>query len=244
MSGIVFVSGASRGLGAALARHAPPAVRVLDLSRSGGEYGRPCEHVAVDLASEPGWRQAAECFDRELARRAGERAVFFHNAGTLDPIGYAGEVDSDAYTRNVLLNAAAPPILGSAFLAAAAKHGCRAELVLVSSGAADKVYEGWSAYCAGKAAVEHWVRTVGAEQVRRGGARVLSVRPGVVDTQMQTEIRATDARDFPEVARFVDRHAAGSLRAADDVARALWALLERDVPSGSVLGETDLPAPA
>ena len=69
------------------------------------------------------------------------------------------------------------------------------------------------------------------------------MRPGVVDTEMQAEIRRTDARDFPEVARFVDRHESGGLRPAADVARELWALLDRDLANGAVLDDI-LPAPA
>jgi hypothetical protein len=73
---------------------------------------------------------------------------------------------------------------------------------------------------------------------------VLSIRPGVVDTVMQEQIRATDARDFPEVARFALRHRTGGLRPAADVARDLWALIERRPENGSVLDESDLQAPS
>ena len=170
--------------------------------------------------------------------------MFFHNAGTLDPIGFAGEVDAAAYQRNVLLNSAAPQILGDEFLRAAARHEVDGTLVMISSGAAHKVYEGWSSYCAGKAAVEHWVRTAGAEQARRAGCRVLSIRPGVVDTVMQKQIRATDEHDFPEVARFAERHRTGGLRPAGDVARDLWALVERNPENGSVLDDSDLRTPS
>jgi len=243
VSALVIVSGASRGLGAELLRQVPFPARTVDLSRTSPAAEASHEHVAVDLASEAGWQRAAEFFDEALAQHAGERVVFFHNAGTLDPIGFAGEVDAAAYTRNVLLNSAAPQILGDAFLRAAARHSARATLVMVSSGAANKVYEGWSSYCAGKAAVEHWVRTVGAEQARRAGCKVWSIRPGVVDTEMQSEIRATDSRDFPEVARFVDRFHTGGLRAAKDVARDLWGLVEREPENGSVLDDSALGMP-
>jgi len=65
-------------------------------------------------------------------------------------------------------------------------------LLNIGSGAAHNVYEGWSAYCAGKAAADHWVRTVGAEQQRRGGhCLVVSIAPGIVATAMQEQIRRT-----------------------------------------------------
>ena len=244
MSGLVIVSGASRGLGAELLRQVPFSARTVDLSRTARAADSAHEHVAVDLATEAGWLRAAGFFDETIAQHAGERVILFHNAGTLDPIGFAGEVDAPAYIRNVLLNSAAPQILGDAFLRAAARHSVRGTLVMISSGAADKVYEGWSSYCAGKAALEHWVRTAGAEQARRAGCNVFSIRPGVVDTEMQSEIRNTAPRDFPEVARFIDRYHTGGLRAPNEVARDLWMLLEREPANGSVLGDSDLGMPA
>jgi benzil reductase ((S)-benzoin forming) len=84
------------------------------------------------------------------------------------------------------------------------------------------------------------VRAVGAEQQQRGGVRVLAIAPGVVATGMQSAIRATDARDFPSVARFRRLHDEGELEDADDVARRLWALLEADEPaSGAVVDLRD-----
>ena len=142
----------------------------------------------------------------------------------------------------MLLNSAAPQLLGDAFLRAARHSRARCDLVFVSSGAAYSVYEGWSSYCAGKAAVDHWTRTVGAEQARRGGrCRVLSIAPGVVATGMQDEIRRTPERDFPEVARFVALLEQGALRSPDDVARDLWRLvLDDGVENGAVLDLREL----
>jgi NAD(P)-dependent dehydrogenase (short-subunit alcohol dehydrogenase family) len=228
------VSGGSSGIGAALARGVPwQESRVLTLSR------RPAaglEHVALDLSDPSGWEGAAHAFAREIAGFAGERVVFFHAAGTLTPIGFAGEVDPAAYLRNVLVNSAAPQILGDAFLRAAQKTRARCDLVFISSGAAHSIYEGWTSYAAGKAAVDQWTRTSGAEQARRGGrCRVLAVAPGVVATPMQADIRKSSARDFPEVPRFVELEKLGALREPDEVAREIWALLSRDLQNGSVV---------
>ncbi len=237
---LVFVTGASRGIGLELARSVPfsPA-RVIDASRSGAppQSCSPAEHLACDLATPEGWDTLSAAFEREIGRFEGERVIFFHNAGTLTPIGFAGEVEAAPHRRNVLLNSAAPQVLGDAFLRAIRNRGTRGDLVFVSSGAAHSLYEGWSSYGAGKAAVDQWTRTAGAEQVRRGApVRVLSVAPGVVATEMQREIRETPAIDFPAVDRFVALLAEGELRAPCDVARDLWRLvLDDEVASGSVL---------
>jgi benzil reductase ((S)-benzoin forming) len=238
---LVFVSGGSSGIGEALVRTLPFApARVFDVSRRGAPG---CQQLRADLARPAEWPRVAELFRRELDGFAGERAVFVHSAGTLGPIGFAGEEDAAAYAEAVLLDAAAPQVLGDAFLRAA--RGTRAPcwIVMIGSGAARHVYAGWSAYGAGKAAVDQWVRTVGAEQELRGGrCRVLSVSPGLVATAMQDEIRAAPPERFPEVTRFVEVHAKGELRDPGVVAREIWALLDRALPNGAVVDLRDLAA--
>ena len=231
---LVIVTGGSSGIGRALLEVCPwRDARRIDVSRRGGSPG---EHHRADLADPADWPGVADLFEREMSGFSGERVVLFHNAGTLEPLGFAGEGDSAGYARQVLLNSAAPQVLGDAFLRASAQTPARCELVMIGSGAANKPYMGWSAYCAGKAAADHWVRTAGAEQERRGGrVRLLSVAPGVVATPMQEEIRQTAEHDFPDVARFVALHEEGVLRDAAEVAQELWALLDQDLANGSVL---------
>jgi benzil reductase ((S)-benzoin forming) len=194
------------------------------------------EHLAADLSSPPSWAEVGARIEALVAERDWDRITLIHNAGTLEPIGFVGEVDTEAYTRNVLLNSAAGQVLGHRFLAAVRGTAGRHELVLLTSGAARTAYPGWSAYNAGKAALDQWVRTVGAEQAERGGARVLAVAPGVVATGMQAMIRATPAHDFPRVQRFRELHAQGQLADADAVATALWDLLDDpSVATGEVV---------
>lgn len=235
---LLFVTGGSSGIGRAMIETRPwPEARVWNLSRRAVPGA---EHVAVDLATPEGWERAAACFERALAGFTGPLAVLVHAAGTLTPIRFAGEAAPAAYRTNVLLNSAAPQIVGDAFLRALARSEARGWLLQIGSGASRSVYEGWSGYCAGKAAVDHWVRTVGAEQARRGDrCRLLCVAPGVVATSMQEEIRATSARDFPETERFRALHREGALREPHEVARELWALRDRALPNGAVIDLRD-----
>jgi benzil reductase ((S)-benzoin forming) len=233
VSSLIWISGASAGIGAALASAVPfPDARVIDLSRRGGTV----EHFRADLSDPSDWKRVEQHFAAELAGFDGERVVFVHNAGTVVPIGPAAAVDADAYTRAVLLNSAAPQVLGRAFLRATAELDCEKHLVMLSSGAARNPYPGWSAYNAGKAAVEQWVRTVGAEE---NGCRVIAVAPGVVDTAMQGDIRAVDERAFPAVERFRDLKRSGGLITAEQAAQGIWSLLDRRLDSGTVLDLRD-----
>ncbi|MEX2505275.1 MAG: SDR family NAD(P)-dependent oxidoreductase [Egicoccus sp.] len=237
MATLVLVTGGSAGLGAALLDTAPPGAHRVDVSRSGSAPDGG-SHLALDLADATAWDAFATSFEQLVGEQSWERITVIHNAGVLQPIGFVGEVDADAYRRHVLVNSAATQVLGHAVLTAVRDLSCRRELVLISSGAATTARAGWAAYGAAKAAGDHWVRAVGKEQQIRGGVKVLSVAPGVVATAMQEQIRATDERDFPGVERFHQLHDEGHLQTPEDAARRLWALLEDpQVVTGTV---TDL----
>ncbi len=230
---LVWISGASSGIGKALAENVPwRDARIIDISRRGTPG---LSHVEADLSDPASWPTVAESFQRELTDFSGERVVFVHAAGSVQPIGFAGEVDADAYTRNVLLNSAAGQVLGHAFLAAARDVDAQRCLVMLTSGAASLVGAGWSSYGAGKAALDQWVRNVGVEQDQRGGVQVVAVAPGVVETEMQQQIRKTPREDFPKRDKFVELYERGQLSDPDEVAGQMWALLEKGFENGAVL---------
>ena len=237
-SHLVIVTGGSSGIGRALIATCPyPEPYIIDISRSGGGAA---EHVEADLSTEAGWDAAVAVFDRHVSGFEGERVVCVLNAGTLDPIGFVGEVDSDRYRRNVMLNSAAPQVLGDAFVRVAATTDARCDLVLIGSGAATTVYPGWSSYGAAKAAAAQWVRTVGAEQETKGApVQVWYVGPGVVATPMQAEIRATPPELFPRVDRFQDLHDNGELRDPRSAASDLWRIIDETHANGSIIDIRD-----
>lgn len=233
----MWISGASSGIGAALAAGVPWPARVIDISRRGAPG---LEHLAADLADPASWADVAATFAEEVAAHQGGRVVFVHAAGSLDPMGFAAEVDAGAYARNVMLNSAAAQVLGQAFVSAAAGRRGRRQLVLLTSGAARSVYPGWSSYGAAKAAVDQWTRTVGAEQAIRGGVEVVAVAPGTVDTPMQRRIRETSEAAFPRRQRFVDLHEGGKLADPAEVAARIWHLLDSGLDNGAVVDLRDL----
>jgi benzil reductase ((S)-benzoin forming) len=235
---LIWISGASGGIGQALARTVPwPSARMIGISRT---PLAGIEHVEADLSDPASWPAVGESFRTELKGFDGQRVVFVHAAGTLDPMGFVGEVDTDTYRRNVILNSASPQVLGQMFVAAARDVPAPRFLVMLTSGAAKSVYPGWASYGAAKAGIDQWVRNVGAEQSKRGGVQVLAVAPGTVDTGMQSILRRTDERDFPSRQKFVDLHAAGKLADPDAVARDLWSLLDAHLDNGAVVDLRDL----
>ena len=197
--------------------------------------------MPVDLADPGSWPVVGEDFRQRIEAEDPELVVFIHNAGTLTPLGPVDRVDTAQYTRNVLLNSAAAQILGHAFLSAVSGRSCEQHLIMISSGAASRPHEGEASYCAGKAAIDQWVRTVGLEQRHRTpGCRVVSLSPGPLDTDMQAELRAADPEQVPVAGRFRNLEARGRLEKPETAARAIWSLLDRDLDNGSVLHIRDV----
>jgi len=220
---LAVVTGASRGIGAAIAAAADEhgaTVAVCNRTPSNREW-----QLTADLSEPSAWSAFADWYDDLVDRTSPDRVIFVHNAATLSPIGFAGEVDPDGYRANVLLNSAAPQVLGDAAIRTARRTSTPTVLVQLSSGAGKTPYTGWSSYCAAKAAVDMWVRSVGMEQGERNDlVRVLSIAPGVVATEMQAEIRATEEAEFPDVERFRTMHDQGALSDPAVIGARIWAL--------------------
>lgn len=234
MTDLVIITGASRGLGRALAENVPFPAHVVDISRTAPSDG-PIEHLRADLSDPAEWPRVGDAVESMIELHSPSRCVLIHSAGVLTPIGFAGEVDATAYTSNVLLNSASGQVLGHRFLRAISGRDGRFELIMISSGAAKREYPGWSSYGAAKAALDHWVRIVGKEQAERGGVQVAAIAPGVVATEMQGEIRQADERDFPEVQRFHDIHDEGDLAEPGAAATKIWAVIEAGFEPGAVI---------
>jgi NAD(P)-dependent dehydrogenase (short-subunit alcohol dehydrogenase family) len=155
---------------------------------------------------------AVERFAAEVAGRLGPIDLWVNNAGVLGPIDPVRDADPGAVATNLAVNVLGVVHGTQSFL----RHRSRqAVLVNISSGAATSAYEGWGAYCASKAAVERLTEVVALEEP---DVRAYAVAPGVVDTDMQAEIRATPVERFPQVERFRARKERGAFNSPGWVA--------------------------
>ncbi len=220
---IVWISGATEGIGLGLARNAPyENVRIINCSR---RQHPDYETVLFDLTKPDTWDNVSASFERELANFKGKRAIFIQNAFLTGTAGEAGVVDREIYRNGLLANAMAPLVLADSFLRAV-KPGYESGLVLMSSSTARSPIIGHSAYCAAKAGIEHWVRVVRRERQRRGtGPWVVAVRPGFVDTPT-TRLEATfDPDKYPEAALLKRGLESGEAFDIDTAARNIWGSL-------------------
>ena len=162
--------------------------------------------------------EEVEAFARRVVDRFGEIDVWVNNAGVLAPVGPMRDLDVEGFRGHVDTNLVGVFIGSRTFVRHRRSVGGGGVLINVSSGAAWSAYEGWSAYCAGKAGVERFTECVQAEESETG-LRAYSLAPGVVDTAMQEEIRGFDAEIFPAVDRFLEMKAEDSFNTPGFVAR-------------------------
>jgi NAD(P)-dependent dehydrogenase (short-subunit alcohol dehydrogenase family) len=219
-----IVTGHTRGLGEAIARTLlARRIRVLGIARHehpelGRDHGDDLVQVQLDLSDGPAM---LEWLDGDTLRRFVEgsaTALLVNNAGLLQPIGPLDAQAPAAVMRAATVNVAAVLALSAAFASATDAVGDR-RILHISSGAAGNPYAGWSVYCASKAALDQHARAVALDRSPR--LRIASVAPGVIDTDMQAEIRATSEDRFPDRHRFDAMKREGRLVAPDRAAGAL-----------------------
>lgn len=222
---IVIVTGASRGIGLELLKQFQKKGRkVIGLARTIPDEAE--EFFTVDLT-------AVEQLENVLPKiidNYKEKASSFtliNNAGTVEPIGVIGEVNAADITGAMTINLTAPMILSNTFIRELAEFKGAKKIMNISSGAGRKVYEGWATYCTTKAGLDHFSRVVATEQSQeKNPVDIVSIAPGIIDTDMQETIRSSGEETFPLLAQFINYKEQGLLSSPEETARNLIRFLE------------------
>ncbi len=234
---LVILTGASRGLGRALAEQLLAPARLLltvsrrpdpSLQEAAAQRGSALEQWALDLAHGVGAAARLEAWLHKQDPGRFTAATLVNNAGLLGRVGPIQDADAESIAAALRGGLEAPALLAAAFLRATESWNMPRKVLNVSSGAGRRAIAGWSVYCAAKAGLDHLSRVMALDEARRSnGARVVSLAPGVIDTDMQAELRAADAAGFPDQPRFREMKAGGQLATPAEAAARVLAYLAR-----------------
>ena len=230
----ILITGGGTGIGRALAgRFADKGWRVTIVGRRlnllqevARDYPDKISIISADVGS---------IQDRQkiVSEAKGTLDLLVHNAAVLGPVGPILDQSPEDWKSHMATNVEGPLFLTQALLPNLVENS---RVIHISSGAAHQGIPGWGMYCTSKAALFMLGQLLKDELAQRN-IWFGSVRPGIVDTPMQAEIRALEPEDFPMVEQFRQYKATGALVTSELVAQYLeWLLLE---VSGPQLGERE-----
>ena len=206
---VILVTGASGGLGNAIARCLgwtgaslvlmARRKAVLEQVRASVEsLGGKALVVAGDVTDPEACRHAVDQAEKSL----GGIDALINNAGVIDPLAVTAEASIKDWQNSLTANLLGPfCLIRSALPSLRRRRGC---IINISSGAAQIPIYGAGAYCAAKAALNHLTRVLALEEP---AVAAVAIRPGMVDTPMQDRLRHRAAEIMPPEQSAVYRNA-------------------------------------
>lgn len=234
---LYIVTGASRGLGRAIVEQLLARERVLlttsrrpdrALDAAAATKDAKLEQWALDLARDVGAAARLEAWLHAQPRDRFATATLINNAGLIGKVGPLDTSDAETLAAVLRVGLEAPLVLASVFLRATRPWTAQRRVLNISSGAGRRPIAGWAAYCAAKAGLDHFSRVTALDEQRLPNpAQIVSLAPGVIDTDMQGELRASDPSGFPDIEQFRQFKTTGQLAAPEAAAARVLAYLAR-----------------
>ncbi len=204
---VAIVTGAGRGIGKATAKRlAKAGASVVLAARTEEEIQAVAEEIktaggrALAIPTDVTCVNAVDNLITLTLRAYQHIDILVNNAAVLSPVGKTWEVSPEAWRNLIDINVVGPYLCTRTVLPQMLDRG-DGRIINITSGAANKNIVGWSAYSASKAALDRFTATLAVE-VRDTDIVVAGVRPGVVDTAMQMQIRRVSESTFPLVEQF------------------------------------------
>jgi NAD(P)-dependent dehydrogenase (short-subunit alcohol dehydrogenase family) len=227
-SKVVIVTGAARGLGRAICESfVADGARVVAIIRNAGAaeeltkaLGASGTVIVRDIVAADAARLAVDTTLQKFSRVDG----LVNNAGVIDPMELFADADPEKWEQAFTVNLLAASRFMRAFIAAVGNKNT-GRIVNITSGAAHRALRGWSAYCTSKAALAMLTKCAQLEYAPQGISS-FNLIPGLIDTDMQANVRASGVNEVSQLPKSALRPAAEPARAvayllsgnADDLA--------------------------
>jgi len=242
------ITGVSRGLGESVAKQMmEQGTSVIGLSRSPNEELQSIaeknqvsyEHYKCDLSSENEIENVFTQIIDYIKGQESDKVYVVNNAGVVEPMQKVGGLPANEVVQHMHVNLIAPMLITNLFMQKCSD--IEVTTVNITSGAANRAVYGWSVYGSSKAGLNYFTSTTALEQEKNGVPhKIVAFSPGVMDTDMQADIRSSSEEAFADVDKFKELKEQGQLRNTDVVAQAMLKLLQQNFKNGSIYHVNDL----
>jgi benzil reductase ((S)-benzoin forming) len=222
-----FITGTSRGIGKSLANTLLLEENnyVIGFSRTNSVEHERFEHREFDF------RDIESVWNYKFNELVDANSItLINNSGLLGNVKHVGGIDGQSISDVFNVNVISPFLLINSFICAYQNSVVKKVIINISSGAARRAIESWSSYCASKSALDMLTEVVFMEQAQfsnQKSIKILSIAPGIVDTQMQDEIRKTDRKDFNLLDTFMKYKEDNLLASTEETAKKLIRIINQ-----------------
>lgn len=202
---LAIITGGSKGLGKALVRtYCEKGFKVISISRTNSCFTHEnfLNNITFDLSQIEKLETLKNKLQLITKDKEFENVILINNAGTLGNITTNQKDTAKNIDYTIKLNLTTPLILISFIINLFRNYNL--SIYNISSGAASKSYYGWSNYNASKSGLSLATKTIALEQENNSTFEIFNIIPGVINTQMQKQIRNTKQENFKDVDRFIN----------------------------------------
>jgi NAD(P)-dependent dehydrogenase (short-subunit alcohol dehydrogenase family) len=234
---LYILTGASRGMGLAMAQQLlKPGNTLLCLSRHANPHlTTDAEKAGVSLTQ---WTQDLANSEGASERLRGwlqgqnpadfTSASLINNAGLIPPILPMRQSKPADLAKALRVGLEAPMALCATFLGVTQHWSLPRKVLNISSGLGRFPMASQAGYCAAKAGMDHFTRCMALDEALHShGAKVCSLAPGVIDTDMQVQMRGAAGQAFPDQNKFLQLKAQGQLSSPEQAAEQVLRFLAR-----------------
>ncbi|WP_353239409.1 SDR family NAD(P)-dependent oxidoreductase [Limnohabitans sp.] len=234
---LYILTGASRGMGLAMAQQLLATGNTLlcisrnaspQLATRAQKSGLALMQWTHDLADTEG--VSARLRDWLQSQVPGQfaSATLINNAGVIPPVVPLRQSQAADLARALRVGLEAPMALSAVFLGATQAWSLPRKVLNISSGLGRYPMASQAGYCAAKAGMDHFTRCLALDEaLHPNGAKVCSLAPGVIDTDMQVQLRGTTSEAFPDQSKFAQLKASGLLSSPEQAAEQVLRFLAR-----------------
>jgi len=219
-----FITGSSKGLGKAIAELLLQNSNniIYGLSRSNNIIHDNFIYIDIDLSD---IEKISKYIFPQITNA--NKISLINNAGVIGEIKTVGNKNALKISETFNINSISPNLLMNQFINQFQDLPIEKSIINISSGAGRHPINSWAEYCASKAALDMFSSVIAQEQISKENPFfTFSVAPGIIDTEMQNEIRLSTHNDFDKLDYFKDLKKNNLLSSAKEIASKISKILE------------------